>query len=182
MKKLIGPFLRDKAGTVIAEFAMAFPLLILLVLGGFEIGRYVLLQQKLSGTSLAMADMVSQAKTLTAADVDALFQAVDPMLTPFSMGDKGVVIITSISASGGQVPKINWQRKGGGTLSAVSLLGQPGGNATLPPGFVVRDGENMIAAEVFYNYTPIMNYPMIPMTAHQLYNEALYRPRFGALT
>jgi hypothetical protein len=90
--------------------------------------------------------------------------------------------VTSVSASGGQTPKINWQRSGGGTGSGTSLIGAPGQNANLPTGFVVRDGESLIVAEVFYNFTPILNFPMVPVTAKELYSEGMFRPRFSALT
>jgi Flp pilus assembly protein TadG len=173
---------RDKAGVAIAEFALAFPFLVLLLLGGFEIGRYVLLEQKLESVAVQTADLVSQAQSISTSELDDIFLAASSIMAPFSLGDKGVIIVTSVSASGGQPAKVNWQRAGGGTASATSLIGTPGGNATLPAGFVVRNGESLIVAEAFYNFTPLLNFPLVPLSAKQLYGEGLYRPRFGSLS
>jgi Flp pilus assembly protein TadG len=174
--------LRDKTGVAIAEFALAFPFLVLLLLGGFEVGRYVLLEQKLESVAVQTADLVSQAQSISTSELDDIFLAANSIMTPFSLGDKGVIIVTSVSASGGQPAKVNWQRAGGGTASATSLIGTPGGNATLPTGFVVRNGESVIIAEAFYNFTPILNFPLVPLGAKQLYSEGIYRPRFGSLS
>ena len=173
---------RDKAGVAIAEFALAFPFLVLLLLGGFEIGRYVLLEQKLESVAVQTADLVSQAQTISTSELDDIFLAANSIMTPFSLDSQGVIIVTSVSASGGQPAKVNWQRAGGGTGSATSLIGTPGGNATLPTGFVVRNGESVIIAEAFYNFAPILNFPLVPLSAKQLYSEGLYRPRFGSLS
>ena len=70
-------------------------------------------------------------------------------------------------------------RPGGGALAAASAVGSPGGNATLPPGFTVVSGDNVIIAEVFYDYVP---WPISGVTSPtRLYHVALFRPRFGAL-
>jgi Flp pilus assembly protein TadG len=175
-------FVRAKTGAAIAEFALAFPFLTLLMLGGFEIGRYVLLEQKLESLAVQTADLVSQAETISTSELDDIFLAASNIMTPFSLGDRGVIIVTSVSASGGQAAKVNWQRAGGGTATASSLIGAPGQTATLPTGFVVRDGESLIVAEVFYNFTPILNFPLVPLSATQIYSEGLYRPRFGSLS
>lgn len=174
-------FARETRGAVLTEFAMAFPILVVLMLGGFEIGRYVLLQQKLQSVAVETADLVAQSETISAADVDNILLAVDHVMIPFSLGDKGVVIITSIGATGTNPPKVNWQRTGGGTASATSHLGTPGNNATLPSGFVVRAGESVIVSEVFYNFQPLLAINLVPLPSSQLYNESMYRPRFGTL-
>lgn len=181
---MVGAFLkrlsRDRRGSILAEFALSFPVLVLLILGGVEIGRYILLQQKLEGIAVGIADLVSQAETLTVAEVDDLFAAVDHIARPFSLGSDGLVIVSSVSASNGNPPQVNWQRTGGGTGSATSAIGAPGEAATLPAGFVVRDGETVIVGEVYYSFSPFFGQSILPSS--ELYNRAMFRPRFGALT
>lgn len=175
-------FLGDARGALLTEFAMAFPILIVLVIGGFELGRYVLLQQKLQSVAVETADLVAQAETISAAEVDNILVAVDHIMTPFELGNEGVVIVTSIGATGTDPPRVNWQRTGGGGLSATSLLGGPGDDAVLPEGFVVRAGESVIVSEVFYDYEPLMMMNLVPLPSSQLYNESMLRPRFGTLS
>lgn len=47
-------------------------------------------------------------------------------------------------------------------------------------GFEVRDSENVITAEVFYDFAPIMMTAVLE--TGQLYSSAVFRPRFGSLT
>jgi len=171
----------DRTGAILVEFAMMFPALILLIVGGYEVGRYVLLQQKLHSVAVAVADLVAQYETITAGDVDNVFLAVDHIMQPYTLGTDGRVIVTSISASSGQPPTVNWQRSGAGAGSGTSQLGGPGAAATLPAGFVVRDGESVIVSEVFFVYQPELATIFNPLLQNNLYNEAFYRPRFGTL-
>jgi Flp pilus assembly protein TadG len=172
----------DRTGAILVELAFAIPILGVLTLGGYEICRFILLQQKLEGVAVEVADLVAQYETITAADVDNIFLAVDHIATPFSFESRGVVIVSSVSKASGGPIKIDWQRSGGGTASATSQIGTVGGTATLPTGFVVRDNESVIIAEVFYHYDPVLETNLIPMQAADLYHQALMRPRFGALS
>lgn len=182
MKRLIvltQRFLRAEDGTSLAEFAIMVPILTTLLLGGVDVARLVVLQQKLDRTASTVADMVSQGQTITTAQLNDIFNSVAPVIQPFPTGP-GIVIVTSVGASGGAAVAINWQRSGGGSLAATSQIGRPGQAPTLPTGFVVRDGETVIIAESFYNFTPIF----LPATVvpRQIYQRAMYRPRLGSLT
>ena len=100
-------------------------------------------------------------------------------MDPFPFANDGGAIVSSISASGGNPPVVNWQRTtGGGPCS--SAYGAEGGNATLPAGLTVADGENIIVTELCYSYQPLLIENV--MTPANLYNFAVYRPRFGTLT
>lgn len=176
-------FGRDAGGAVIAEFAMAFPILLTLVLGGVEIGRYVLLEQKLESVAVETADLVAQTNStsITTAELNNIFAAVSHIMLPFTLGTSGKVVVTAVSKSNGGAITVNWQRAGGGTGSGTSHVGAPGQTATLPAGFTVRDGEAVIVSEVFFNYQPMFAATWIAVPAAALYNESFYRPRFGTL-
>lgn len=173
-------FAADSRAVVLAEMAMAMPVIIALALGGFEIARFILLQQKLDRLAVTVADMVSQSESITAGQLDQIFAATGPIMTPFVIGGDGVVIVSSVSATNGQGARVSWQRSGGGSLVEASELGAVSQAATLPTGFVVRDGENAIIAEAYYDFTPMFVPDLVP--ARRLYHRALFRPRFGALT
>lgn len=173
-------FRDDRQVVVLAEMAMAMPVVIVLALGGFEIARFTLVQQKLDRLSVTVADMVAQAETISTGQLDQIFAATGPILAPFTMSTDGVVIVSSVSATGGTGARVAWQRRGGGTLVESSPLGAASQPATLPAGFVVRDGENAIIAEAFYDFVPMFIPDLVP--PRRLYHRAMFRPRFGALT
>ncbi len=178
MKTLL-KLLRDRSGAAMVELAAAAPVLMLLVLAGTEIARFSLLNQKLDRVASSIGDLVAQAESLTAAQLDQLFAASTPVAWPFDFPVEGRVIISAVVDNGG-APRINWQRGGGGALGAVSHVGAAGGNASLPAGMIVRTGDTLIVAEVFFDFAPVLFAAVAP--AGTLYHSAFFRPRLGALT
>lgn len=172
-------FVADRRAVVLAEMAMVTPVVIVIALGGFEITRYALLTQKLDRLSVTVADLVSQSTAMSTTQLNQIFTAAGPIMTPFGIGGDGVVIVSSVSASNGSGARISWQRSGGGSLVQASALGAASQPAVLPAGFVVRDGENAIIAETYYNYVPMFVADLVP--PRQLYHRAMFRPRFGSL-
>jgi len=181
LQRLLAKFARDRRGSLITEMAVTLSVLTTLSLSGVEVARYTLLHQKMQRISSSIGDLIAQAETLSETDVNNIMDAIGEVAKPFTMGTNSVVIISSVGASEGSGPKLNWQRKGGGTLVAASQIGTTqGATATLPTGLNVIDGETVIVAEVMYHYTPWLYDAVIGDT--QLYHTAFFRPRLGTLT
>jgi Flp pilus assembly protein TadG len=178
MMRFLLRLLRDRRGMALTELAAAAPVLMLLVLAGTEIARYSLLNQKLDRVASSMGDLVAQADTLTAAQLDQLFAASTPVAWPFDFPVSGRVIVSAVVDNGG-TPRVNWQRGGGGAFAAASRVGTAGRTATLPAGMTVRAGDTLIVAEVFFGFSPVL-YPAVAPAA-TLYHAAFFRPRLGSL-
>jgi Flp pilus assembly protein TadG len=185
--RVLGRLKRDRRGTLAVEMAIATPVVIGLLLSGIEVTRYVLLNQKIERASATMADLVSQAETLSEGGLANLFSATAYVMDPFDLVADGQMVVSSISGGDrrrgrrgrrGNQARINWQRSFGGG-SGGSAFGVEGGTANLPAGFVVRDNETVVVTEVFYNYVPaFMGTQLVSRT---LYNYAVFRPRFSSL-
>jgi Flp pilus assembly protein TadG len=173
-------FRREDRGSLIVETAFTLSLIASLTLAGMEVARYALLHQKLERIAGSSGDLIGQEQILSETDVTNVFDAIVQIARPFSMGSDGLVIISSISYVEGGPPVMNWQRTGGGGLTAASKIGTPGGNPTMPTGFALIPGETVITSEVFYNFTPWM-FPDVVNTG-QLYKSAYFRPRLTTLT
>ena len=179
-RTLLKKFIGERRASLLAESALTLSLMVTMMLAGAEIARYTLLHQKLERIAASIGDLIAQAETLTETDVLNVFDAINEVAKPFPMGAQGLVNISSIGASGGSGPLINWQRQGGGSLPAYSLIGTTGSAATLPAGFTVLDGETVIVAEVHYDYQPWLFAKVIG--PQQLYHSAFFRPRLGTLS
>lgn len=175
----VGRLLGDRTGGVITEFAVACPVFVVLLLGGVDLSRLVILHQKLDRVAAGLGDLVAQADELTQSQMNQLFQATAHVAAPFDFERDGTVVITSISVSGG-VPRINWQATGGGGFVSTSRIGTGAGNTVALPGNLTVTGTNtLIAAEVFFDFEPLFGVGLVPVS--QLYHRSFFRPRVGSL-
>lgn len=173
-------FTKGRAANVTIEFAFALPVLILLAMGGFEMTRYIIIQQKLSKTVNTMGNLVARSPSLNESDITNMYAAVEHLMDPYPMGARGVVILSSVSNNGTNT-RVRWQRKGGGTYSANSQIGN-GANATasLPAGFTLDTNEDTIVSEIYYDYSPLVAPNVV--ASRVIYKVKFYKPRLGALT
>lgn len=169
---------RCAAGNVAVEFALASPVLLLLMLGSVELARFVILHQKLDRIAVTVSDLVARAEEISQSDIDDILVAAGEVAQPFALSDLGVVIVSSIT-NDGDGPVVVWQRSGGGSYGGTSKVGAEGGTATLPTGFNVNEGETAIISEVYFDFDPFLSELIVePQT---LYKRAHHRPRLGTL-
>lgn len=181
INRLHWKFIADRRGGVMIEFAFIMPLIIFVMLAGVDLVRFAMLQQKLDRAAVTLADVTSQYETLSTTQVDQIFDSVANVIKPFTLGPNGQVIISSVSKTGANAVVVDWQRFGPGSAPSVaSSLGTAGSNATLPSGFVVKDGENAIISEVVYDFKPLLFSQIV--APRRVEHSSLFRPRFNALS
>jgi Flp pilus assembly protein TadG len=168
--------LRNNRGGVMIEFGFAMPVLILLLLGGVELGRYVLLHQKLDRTAMTVSDLVARVQSVTTDDIDTIFTAANLVMAPFDLTDRGRVFISSVKEDSGS-PKVIWQRSGAGTLTVTSEVGSVGGNATISDNNLVTDTDAIVIGETYFEYSPWF-IDLIPTTT--IRHTAVFRPRLSS--
>lgn len=145
------------AGAIAAEFGLVISVLIVILMGCYEAGRYILLHQKLDRTSTSVADLIAQASGMSIPILNDTYAAGDEQTLPFDLATHGRIIISSIYRPDTNNPKVVWQCKGGGAFGgATSNIGAKNADASLPANFTVGVGENVVVAEVFYDYQPFL--------------------------
>lgn len=169
---------KDEKGGSVAEFAIAVPVLAVMLLGAMEVSRMVLLSQKIDRVTTATSDLIAQAEVLTASEITNVFNAASSILTPFALPGNGRIVVTAIWLTNG-VTRVCWQRSFPGTTPGTSRYPAPGFTATLPAGLILRTNETILAAETFFDYTPTF---WREMGARSYYRISYSRPRMSALT
>jgi TadE-like protein len=172
-------FLGCRAGNVAVEFALAVPVLLLLMLGSAEMARFVILHQKMDRVATTISDLVSRAETISESQLADIFLAIGQVATPYDIANLGVVFVSSVTNPDGAGAVVAWQRSGGGSYSASSQLGAEGDEAVLPAGFEVREGETAIISEVYFDFTPFLSDLIVEPQV--IYRSAHHRPRLGTL-
>lgn len=173
--------LRADGGVAVVEFALVLPILMTLFYGTVEVSRYILIAQKVEKLAHSVANVTAQEATATKATLDQVMAASSDIMNPYSMTTNGVIIISSLYRPAGStsVASVNWRYQGGGSYAATSQLGDVGATPTVPGGFTFDERENIIAAEVYYEFSPLISTDFFGTTT--IYRAAFYKPRFGAL-
>jgi Flp pilus assembly protein TadG len=169
---------RDRSGVAMIEFAAFLPALVLVLLAGVDLARFIILNQKMDRVAAGMGDLVAQSQSLTTAQLNDIYSATKYIASPFDFSSKGVVIVSSVSLVSG-VLRVNWQSRGSGSLSATSKIGTAGGVAKLPTGMTVTGSDTLIAAEVYFDFTSYFGLSVVPNK--QIYYASYFRPRLGSL-
>ncbi len=115
------------------EAALVFPILLTLLLGVFEMGNAILVNQKIIRASQVTADLVAREKTVSVADISEAVEAGTLALVPFDTGNYGVDIV-SISFDEDSVAEIVWREtvnmtESPNVLDRVTALAEPYGGA-----------------------------------------------------
>lgn len=176
-------------GAALLEFAIVLPVLLAILVGMIEFARYIVIHQKLDKTANAMADFVTQGTSVSCSQLNSFASAANQIMAPYDFS--GQIIFSSVAfynnpippCQGQQVACIAWQHGTAG--EHASFIGVPGGNATMPGGYQVIQGQNVIVAEAFFDYAPLLtgtSFIVPTLAAHTLYKAAVYKPRQGTLT
>ncbi len=171
--------IRSDRANVAVEFALALPVILAMLLASAELGRFVLLNQKIDRVATTMSDLVARVETISENDLDDIFLAASHVAAPFDLSDRGRVVISSVVNPDGNGATIAWQRAGGGTFLTSSDVGTEGGIADLADDFTVREGETVIVSEVFFDFEPFLSETIV--SPRVVYRRAHHRPRLGTL-
>lgn len=120
---------REEHAMAAVEASMIFPVMLVLLVGTFDLGNGILANQKTIRASQVVADLVTRNMSVTNADVDDAVMAGRLALQPFDTANYGVDIV-SIRFDEDADPEIVWRetRNMNGSadiLNDVASLAQP---------------------------------------------------------
>lgn len=169
-------FAEGAQGVAAIEFALVLPIVLLLLLGCFEVPRYVMIYQKVARTSSGIADLVAQAdEPLTKNQMDDIFTAGKTMMQPNDVVANGRIYVSSINNPSGNGVTVTWRRQYGSlNVNSAFTVGQNPTSA-LPAGLAPISNEEVLVAEVFFNYTPVFS--NLIYSGSQLTKVSYTRPR-----
>ena len=165
-------FLSSQHGSVLIEAAIAFPILITILLGMVEFGEAFTVSRKNVQVAQAAADLVSQQTNMTTVAANDIANIRTTILQPYNATPSGLRISSIIQNA--KTATVQWS-KAWGNLTA---LGQ-NTTFTLPAGLISQGG-TIIVAEASYAFTPVMG---TYLTGGVTFDSvAYYVPRATAVT
>ncbi len=173
-------FLSDARGSVLVEAAIAFPVLITVLLGMVEFGEAYTVNRKNAQVAASIADLVSQQIKVTTSQLNDMANIQAAIMQPYSAAPAGLRVSSVILRNGNGTINagVQWS-VGWGNLSALTKAQGTQTNFTLPSGLVTQGG-TIIVAEASYSFTPtIGNFLTGGVTFDSV---AYYMPRVTAVT
>jgi Flp pilus assembly protein TadG len=177
----------DRSGTAAVEFALLFPIMMMLFLGTYEVENVLLAQLKLTAAAETAADLVAQTTiaggaagngTLQTSDFTTFTNAAADVMMPLPTGTNGSALqiaFASVTYSTG-TPVIDWHvEKNGAT--PITVANVPNNQSLSSLGnAAVGSYDSVIVVQVQYTYNSPLSYVL--NTSYTLAESAFNRPRY----
>jgi Flp pilus assembly protein TadG len=168
-----GRLLAEESGIAAVEFALILPIMVVLWFGGVEVTGALSVDRRLNNLASSIGDLVARSKSLTHADVDAIFDIAPGAMFPYSTTGLSMRI-TEITIDGDGVAKVYWSRaEGSQTAYAVNSPMTD----VVPAALRVAD-THIVMAETYSTYTPAVGYLITGDV--DLEDRMFYVPRLAA--
>jgi Flp pilus assembly protein TadG len=176
-------FRSETAGVAAMEFALIAPIMIGLYVMLNETANGLRASRKVTMVARVASDLITQATDVNTTYRDDVFDAIAPIMSPFT-GSLTSVRITSIRFPVDGKGYVDWSESRGSDLPAharckpTEILSPPSGlgQVVVPNGLKIAN-TSVVLAEVQFAYTPVLGYKITGTInlADQLYT----RPRSG---
>jgi Flp pilus assembly protein TadG len=161
-------FRKDTSGSILVEFAILAPIMVVLFLGTFEVTLAVRAKMKLNNAAQAFATMIAAQSSLTSATLTNLCNGAKMVMTPFSTATFKAAV-SSVTKPAGSAVAADWHYTACGSATAIS------GPTTLAAALVPGDGDSVIIVQATYTYNSPLHYVLPASTTLTL--TAFARPR-----
>lgn len=177
-------FIFQRHAGMMVEFALVLPVILLLLIGGIDIARYIHIHNKLEKTIFVVGDMLSRHDFIAAQEMRDVFGIIDYMMYPFGSEERYTVIVsgiknTALPDQNARKIKLIWQYKAMGDLTRRSEFGELNQDisSVFPHIALVERPQTMVlAVEIVYAFQPLMFAKLLPAT--DLHRSILFRPLF----
>jgi Flp pilus assembly protein TadG len=157
----------DQRGASAVEFALIFPVIFVLHIAAAEALQAFKAHRNVAHMAAAIADITSQSRSVTTAELNDILAASASMMHPFP-NVRLQQRVSSMSANASGAVSTDWSVRKDFTNA---------GAATIPAGYL-RANESVIVTDVIYDYEPAFGL-LLPDTI-RMTRHAYVRPRLSA--
>lgn len=160
----------DRSGVSAVEFALILPLMLMLYLGGNEFGHALTIKRKVTHVSSTIADLITQSKTVTDADLANIFDVASAIMTPYASGAL-TIKVAMIKIDEDNNATVMWSAARNDTVFATNA-------PVTVPDTVDIASTYMLSTEVHFPYHPSIGYLLTGPI--DLWDRFYLRPRQGS--
>ena len=160
-------FKRSEQGVTLIEFALIFPIMILLFIGLVEFGEAFSVNRKISNAASTVSDLISQESSISNAELQDIAIVASEIVKPYRTAPFSLRIISVVANDTNTSATVAWTYPSG-TPAVGSVYPLPGGQR------LTEANSSLIVAETSYAFTPSVGYFVGAIT---LNGVAYFRPR-----
>ena len=153
--------LTDVRAVAATEFAIVTPFMLVLYIGGVELGNGLAMNVKVSATAHSVADMISQNTAVTSTQMDGILAAASSIMAPYPIknGSTSLMTITvsEVSTDSNGNATVQWS-KSTSTSGARAAGQQMTLSSFTAPGGTSNANISLILSEVSYDYAPNLGF------------------------
>ncbi len=144
--------MRSREGVAALEFAIILPVMLLLVMGGFEYSRVLAVSRKVTITTRALADLTTHYSSMTDADLATVMAASAQVFAPYSTTPMQITV-SEVYVSAAGIATVVWSKATNTTaLTPTQIVFLPAG--------IAQPNSYIVWTQVTYVYTPVVPYAL----------------------
>jgi Flp pilus assembly protein TadG len=140
----------DRRGTALTEFAIAFPVLLLLYVGTYTLSDALACNRKVTVTARALTDLATRYPALAPSDVSTILGASAQVMAPYP-SNNAVIGLSEVKVADATHATVIWSQ-------ALNGAGLTAGTSVTIPTNMAATNAYMILGQVRYSYTPTANF------------------------
>jgi Flp pilus assembly protein TadG len=152
MRRGLQRLVRDRRAVSAVEFALVFPLMLTIYLGGNEIGNGLTISRRVSHVGSTIGDLVAQCSSIDDSDMTNIMAAAAYVISPYSTTSL-TIRVTGVTTDASSNATVTWSDE----YQTTALT--TGATYTLPTALRTANAFYVVA-EVHYRYTPYIGYVM----------------------
>lgn len=141
-------WVQDESGIALMESVMLMPTMMVLLMGAYDIGNGIILNQKTITASQIAADLIAREKTVTESELLQAIEGARLAYEPYGLNMFGIDIV-SIRFDENSQPEILWRE----TTDGMS----PNDVAVESTAGMGEEGEGVVIVTVDYTYSPFFS-------------------------
>jgi len=167
--------LAERDGVAVVEFAFVAPVMLFLLVAAVDLGNAITTNRKVTAAAQSTADLVSQERQLSDAEVDNAFNAFDLMLSPFDASERNAVIFSVVMDVDTSALSVDWEEHRGSSPITATTDDLPNG--------LLTPGNSIIVVKANYNHKTFLGGIWLPFqgtvgsSSYQMEDEAFLHPR-----
>ena len=157
----------SERGVTVIEFALVFPIMLIIFIGMVEFGEAFSVSRKISNAASTVSDLVSQETAVTNARLANIATIADELIRPYGGAPFSLRIISVVADDKNEKVSVAWSYPEGAAAVGSEYK-------ALPSAAMTEANSSLIVAETSYAFTPTVGHFIGSVTLNGI---AYFRPR-----